>query len=202
VALHIGKLIDKNFVPNDKNWETYKPFVKSTEFPKERKPDPYGKNGTYTCNSTYHQFNHPRKEDGTIDERYKANQDRNKDGDPDMRMAHNKSQQAQEQHLNKDGSEDMRSKEHREGLVDETGHRLNADKTLDKRCNENKVDAPSNPPSDVINGETTENTDMRQAENRENMVDNEGHRLNVDGSLDKRCTENQEGMLILTVYKP
>jgi hypothetical protein len=193
---HIGKIIDKNFVPDDKHWETYQRCVTSTENSQERRPDRHGENATYTCNSTYHQFHHPQKSNGTIDERFEANRDRNKDGGPDMRMLHNKSNQAQEQHLNDDGSEDMRSKEHREELVDETGHHLNVNGTLDMRCKENTTDTPTNISSDDSNGQTTDNIDMRQKENREDLVDNEGHHLKVNGSPDMRCKENQEGMLI------
>ncbi|CAF2957544.1 unnamed protein product [Rotaria sp. Silwood2] len=192
VSQHIGRIIDKNFAPDDKRWEAYKSHVTSTEYPKERRPNPYGENDRYTCNSTYHQFNYPRKQDGTVDERYEANRDRNKDGVPDMRMVHNKSKQAQIQHLNEDRSEDMRSKEHREELVDETGHRLNVDESLDMRCKENKVDTPTNTSSDSNNGQTIEISDMRKKENRPDMVDDEGHHLNVDGSSDMRFKENQE----------
>ncbi len=188
---YIGKIIKKGFVPDDKRYEIYQRFVSSTENSQERRPNRHGKNDTYTCNSTYHRFEHPRTQDGKVDERYEANRDRNKDGGPDMRVVDNKTKEAQEQHLNEDGSDDMRSKEHREQLVDETGHHLNLDGTRDMRCNENTTDAPTNTSSDGNNGQTTENTDMRQKENREDMVDNEGHHLNVDGSADMRRHENK-----------
>jgi hypothetical protein len=200
MAQHIGKIIDKNFVPDEKRWETYKNYVDSNGIAQERRPDPHGKDGTYTRDSNYHRFNYPRKEDGTIDERFEANRDRNKDGGPDMRMLHNKTQQAQEQHLNEDESEDMRSKEHRKQLVDETGHRLNVDETPDMRCKENTTDAPTTTATDGNTTQTTENMDMRQKENRTDMIGNDGHHLNIDGSPDMRCKENQESMSILIVH--
>ncbi|UJR19713.1 hypothetical protein I4U23_022847 [Adineta vaga] len=192
VTQSIGKLIDQNFVPDDKRWETYKPHVTSTKNPRERRQNPYGENSKYMCDSNYHHFNYPRKQDGTVDERYAANQDRNKYGDPDMRMVHtNKSRQTQEQHLNEDGSEDMRAKEHRERLVNETGHRLNVDGTLDKRCEENKIEAPINTSLGNDNNQTNGNIDMRLKDNREDLVDNQGHHLNIDASPDMRCVENK-----------
>ncbi|CAF0901740.1 unnamed protein product [Adineta steineri] len=188
----IGQTIDSNFVPDDNKWKTYEPHVSTSVNTKERRLNRHGENPHYTCDSTYHRFVHPRKQDGTIDERYEANQDRNKDGGPDMRVAHNKTQQAQEQHLNEDGTEDMRNQEHREQLVDTTGHHLNADGSLDMRFNENKAEMSPNSSTGVINEQTTENSDMRLKENRENQVDTEGHHLNIDGSPDARCKENQE----------
>ena len=55
-----------------------------------------------------------------------------------MRIPHNRTQRAQREHLNEDGSEDMRSTEHRESLVDDSGHRLNTDGKPDMRCAENQ----------------------------------------------------------------
>jgi hypothetical protein len=188
---HIGKVIQKDFVPDDKRYETYQGFVSSTDNSQERRPNRHGENNTYTCNSTYHRFEHPRRQDGKVDERYEANRDRNQDGGPDMRVVHNKTKEAQEQHLKENGLDDMRSKEHREQLVDETGHRLNVGETRDMRCKENTTDAPTNTSSDGNNGQTTADTDMRLKENREDMVDNEGHHLDVDGTRDMRCQENK-----------
>ena len=139
VTQHIGRMIDKDFVPNDNRWEAYQRYVSSTVREQERRPNRHGQNNTYTCKSTYHRFEHPRKADGTIDERFAANRDRNKDGEADMRVAHNKSTQAQEEQLNEDGSPDMRAKEHRGDLVDESGHRLNEDGTRDMRYQENQT---------------------------------------------------------------
>ncbi|CAF3888578.1 unnamed protein product [Rotaria sp. Silwood1] len=191
VTQHIGKIINKDFVPDDKRWDTYRSNVSSTEKSKEMRANPHGENQKYTCTSTYHQFNYPRKQDGTIDERYEANRDRNKDGGPDMRMVHNKSKETQKQHLNVDGSEDMRSKEHREDLIDETGHHLNVDRSRDMRCKENQTETSTNISSVSNNDQTNENIDMRQKENREDLVDNTGHHLNVDRSPDMRCNENK-----------
>lgn len=196
VAKHIGKTIDQNFVPDDRRWETYKSHVSTTEKSKEMRANPYGENQKYASNSTYHHFNFPRKQDGTVDERYEANQDRNRDGGPDMRMVHNKTKQAREQHLNVDGTDDMRSSEHRTELTDSTDHRLNVDGSRDMRCKENQTDTSTNISPVHSNDQADENIDMRQKENRESLVDNEGHHLNVDGSLDKRFKENQEGISV------
>ena len=138
VAQYFGKMIDPKFVPDDNRFNTNKSHVRRDERSAEQRPNPHGAHPTYTVNGTYHRFEHPRKQDGTIDERYTANRDRNQNGDPDMRIPHNRTQRAQREHLNEDGSENMRSMEHRESLVDDSGHRLNTDGTPDMRCAENQ----------------------------------------------------------------
>lgn len=138
-AQHIGKTIDQDFKLNDQRWETYQPHVKCEERIRERKQNPHGNNSTYTCNNTRYHFNHPRKADGTIDERFVANRDRNQDGGPDMRMIHNRTEQAQHEHLNQDGADDMRVKDHRKELVDTKGHHLNKDGSRDMRYRENQT---------------------------------------------------------------
>ncbi|CAF1395999.1 unnamed protein product [Adineta ricciae] len=192
VSQYIGKIVDPNFVLDDQRWKTYESHVNITEHQKERRLNRHGDSSHYTSDSIYYRFNYPKKQDGTIDERYAANQDRNRDGGPDMRMIHNKTQQAQEQHLNQDGSNDMRNKEHREQLIDVTGHHTNTDGSLDMRFKENKEESSPTSPSIVNNEQNTDNADMRLKVNRANVVDSEGHRQNIDGSPDMRCKENQE----------
>ena len=138
VTQYFGKMIDPNFVPDDNRWRTYADHVRSNERLAQHRSNPHGDRPTYTTDGMLYRFEHPRKQDDTIDKRYAANRDRNLNGDPDMRMAHNKTQRAQHEHLNENGSEDMRTAEHRERLVDELGHRLNTNGTLDMRCSENQ----------------------------------------------------------------
>ncbi|CAF1689463.1 unnamed protein product, partial [Adineta ricciae] len=155
VSQYIGKIVDPNFVLDDQRWKTYESHVNITEHQKERRLNRHGDSSHYTSDSIYYRFNYPKKQDGTIDERYAANQDRNRDGGPDMRMIHNKTQQAQEQHLNQDGSNDMRNKEHREQLIDVTGHHTNTDGSLDMRFKENKEESSPTSPSIVNNEQNT-----------------------------------------------
>ncbi|CAF1084908.1 unnamed protein product [Adineta ricciae] len=86
----------------------------------------------------------------------------------------------------------MRNKEHREQLIDVTGHHTNTDGSLDMRFKENKEESSPTSPSIVNNEQNTDNADMRLKVNRANVVDSEGHRQNIDGSPDMRCKENQE----------